>query len=230
MPRPADLQLDFTARYVQQGHAYPKWPVIINTNNCLEVKMFEWGVVAPYMKGETIEQMKDQRKFMLNIRSERILGDKSSIWYRIRKQRCLVLATGFYEFRDVGWKKKVPYYIRLKNRPQFLLPGLYNYSHVPNADGELVGTFALGIRKANEVMRKIHNSGDNPDRMPLMLPPELEKEWVNQALTDSRMQEILDYEMPSEALEYWPVKSLYRVDGLDPHILDVEEYEGLPPL
>lgn len=230
LSRPADLQLDFTARYVQQGHAYPKWPVITNEGNCLQVKIFEWGVVAPYMKGETLASLKKDRSWMLNIRSERIVGDKKAYWHRIRQNRCLVPATGFYEHRDVGWKKKVPYHIKLKDRPTFLLPGLFNYSHIPNADGELVGTFAICIRSANDLMRKIHNSGDNPERMPLMLPPELEKEWLNPALTDLDIQRILDYEMPSEALEYWPVKSLYRVDGLDSHILDREEYENLPAL
>lgn len=231
MPRPADLQFDFTAKYVQQGHAYPKWPVVINEDNCLKVKLFEWGFVARYMKGNTLDDLKKERSWMLNIRSERILGEKKT-WYQNRNRRCLVPVTGFYEHRDVGWKnkKKAPYYIHLKDRPIFLLPGLYNYSHIPDSQGELIGTFAICIRSGNDLMKKIHNSGDNPERMPLMLPPELEREWVNPNLSDLDIQRIVDYEMPSEALEYWPVKSLYRVDGLDPHVLDREEYENLPPL
>jgi putative SOS response-associated peptidase YedK len=101
---------------------------------------------------------------------------------------------------------------------------------VPNADGELTGTFGILIRSGNEVMRNIHNSGDNPHRMPLMLPPELEREWLNPALADEDMNRIFSYEMPSEALEYWPVKSLYRTDPYDEQVMAPENYAGLPAL
>lgn len=221
------LNFDFQPTYHIEGHVYPKWPVLINEDGCLKLKHFEWGVVAPYMKGDTLADLKKDRKWMLNIRSEKILGEKK-YWNRIRGKRCLVPLNGFYEFRDVGWKTKVPYFVRLKGRETFLLPGLYNYSHIPDTNGELVGTFAICIREANEIMKQIHNSGDNPGRMPLMLPPELEKEWLNPALTDLDIQRILDYEMPSEELEYWPVKSLYRADGYSPEVLAPEAYEGLP--
>ena len=79
-------------------------------------------------------------------------------------------------------------------------------------------------------MRGIHNSGDNPYRMPLMLPQELKREWLNPALTDLDIQRICDYEMPSGALEYWPVKSLYRIDPYDEQVIVPESYEGLPVL
>ncbi|GAA0533667.1 SOS response-associated peptidase [Chitinophaga japonensis] len=221
------LDIPFHPTYHMVGQAYPKWPVVTSEGGRLQLKQFEWGVIAPYMKAENLRK---ERNWMLNIRSERVLGDRNSYWHRIRQNRCLVPATGFYEFRDVGWKKKVPYYIRLKHRPVFLLPGLFNYSHVPNVHGELPGTFAILIRNANEVMRKIHNSGDNPFRMPLMLPPELEKEWLNPALTDLDLQRIISYEMPPDALEYWPVKSLYRTDPYSEAVMAPEMYEGLPAL
>lgn len=221
------MDIDFSATYHMVGQAYPKWPVITNEGGQLKLKKFEWGVIAPYMKADNL---KKERNWMLNIRSERVVGDKNSYWHRIRQNRCLVPATGFYEFRDVGWKKKVPYHIKLRDRKVFLLPGLFNYSHIPNADGELTGTFGILIRSGNEVMRNIHNSGENPHRMPLMLPQELEREWLNPALNDLDMQRIFEYEMPSEALEYWPVKSLYRTDPYDEQVMARENYEGLPPL
>jgi putative SOS response-associated peptidase YedK len=219
------MDLHFNPTYHMVGQAYPKWPVITNEGGRLQLKTFEWGVIAPYMKPENL---KKERTWMLNIRSERVVGDKNSYWHRIRQNRCLVPATGFYEFRDVGWKKKVPYHIKLKDRKVFLLPGLFNYSHTPNADGELSGTFAILIRSGNEVMRNIHNSGDNPHRMPLMLPPALEREWLNPALSDLDIQRIVSYEMPGAELDYWPVRSLYRTDPYDAQVIAPEAYEGLP--
>lgn len=221
------LDIDFRPTYHMVGQSYPQWPVITNEGGQLKLKKFEWGVIAPYMKAENL---KKERMWMLNIRSERVVGDTKSYWHRIRQNRCLVPATGFYEFRDVGWKKKVPYHIKLRDRKVFLLPGLFNYSHTPNSDGELVGTFAILIRNGNEVMRGIHNSGDNPYRMPLMLPQELEREWLNPGLTDLDIQRICDYEMPSGALEYWPVNSLYRTDPFNEHVVDPVEYDGLPAI
>ena len=225
------LDIHFPPTYHAVGQSYPQWPVLLNEAGCIKLKTFEWGIVANYFKGETLQdkQLKKDRAWMVNVRSEKVL-DKKSYWNRIRGQRCLVPATGFYEFREVGWKKKVPYYIKLINRQTFLLPAFYNYSHIPNADGELPGTFGILIRSGNEIMRKIHNSGENPYRMPLMLPPELEKEWLNPNLSDLDIQRILDYEMPPEALEYWPVKSLYKVDPYDQQVIVPEVYPELPVL
>lgn len=219
------LDIDFRATYHRVGHSYPQWPVILNEEGQLKMKKFEWGVIAPYMKAENL---KKDRTWMLNVRSERVVGDKNSYWHRIRQNRCLVPATGFYEFRDVGWKKKVPYHIRRRDRAVFLLPGLFNYSHIPNSYGELMGTFAILIRNGNDVMRNIHNSGDNPHRMPLMLPAELEREWLNPALTDLDIQHIVSYEIPSNELEYWPVKSLHKTDPFDKQVAMPENYDGLP--
>jgi hypothetical protein len=54
-------------------------------------------------------------------------------------------------------------------------------------------------------MRLIHNDGDNAFRKPLMLPKELEMKWLQPDLSDAEIQEILNYEMPAETLNYRPV-------------------------
>src|SRR5215204_1658734 len=101
---------------------------------------------------------------MLNARSERILEDDTSYWFKIRNRRCLIPVSGTYEHREVkGWKKKVPYFVRLKKQPIFFLPGLYSVAELPDTQtGEIVKrwTFALITRDANQVMRWIHNGGD----------------------------------------------------------------------
>lgn len=118
----------------------------------------------------TPEKIKKSRSFMCNIRSEKVIDDKSSYWHRIRSKRCLMPVGAIMEHREVkGWKNKVPYYIQLKERDMFCLPALYHYpSHKADVEtGEITGTFAPITRAANSVMRLIHNGGENAFRMPL---------------------------------------------------------------
>ncbi|MDR2272532.1 MAG: SOS response-associated peptidase [Sphingobacterium sp.] len=43
----------------------------------------------------------DRRRNMINVRSERILEDKKSYWYRLRKQGCLIPVSGTFEHRAI---------------------------------------------------------------------------------------------------------------------------------
>jgi putative SOS response-associated peptidase YedK len=231
------LNFDFDLCYITSGFTLPPLPVVLEDKDACKLKLqvFEWGMMTTYMKGDMTgpdKKLLDKQRFkLLNARAERILGDTSSVWYPKRHNRLLLPVNGFFEYRAVpGFKNKIPYYIHLKDRPLFFLPGLYSYAHIPTADGELTGTFTLVIRAANSVMRSIHNSGDHPYRMPLMLPQELERKWLDPKLTDQELQSILNYELPSAALEYYPVKSLYRASPLDPTLIEQAAYPGLAPV
>ena len=231
----ADINFDFAPSYLSSGFSLPSYPVVVKDKKRLQLRQFQWGMIMPYMKGQLVGPEKKkldlQRFKLLNARAERVIDDHSSVWYQKRQNRLLVPVNGFFEYRAVpGIKNKIPYYIHLKDRPLFFLPGLYNYSHLPNENGELIGTFTIVIRAANKVMREIHNSGDHPYRMPLMLPPELEKKWLDQDQTDEQIKEILQYEIPAEALSYYPVKSLYRASPLDSSLIEPVEYPGVPAI
>ena len=87
---------------------------------------------------------------------EKIVTDKQSVWYRIRKNRCLVFTTGFFEHRDIGAKKKLPYFIKVKDETIFCFAGLYNYSPIPDTEtGEVIGTFTIVTRPGNPLLNKI---------------------------------------------------------------------------
>jgi putative SOS response-associated peptidase YedK len=227
-----------------QAQAFKKYPVVLEQQGKKHLKPLEWGLIADYM--DDAEKIKKARKSMCNARAERVIGDKKSIWHRIRKQRCLIPVTGIMDHREIkGWKNKVPYHVWLKDRKMFCIPGFYNYPKKVNKDtghvtyfwtdsetGEPVGTYALVTRDANTTMKQIHNGGENAFRMPLFLPKEMEMKWLDPTLTDDEIQKILDFEMPSEMLEYqttWSIRSpKERPDGkgkLDPY-----EWPGLPPL
>jgi putative SOS response-associated peptidase YedK len=188
------------------AQAHQKYPVIVFEDANYKLKEFEWGVIADYMN--TPEKIKKGRQWMCNAQGEKIINDKKSYWNRIRRKRCLVPVTGTFEHREIkGWKNKVPYLVRIKGRPLFCLPGLFHYAPLPDLEtGEVRGTFTIITRAANSIMKQIHNGGTNAGRMPLFFKDrDMELKWLLPDLTDAEVAEMLEYELPSEDLEHWPV-------------------------
>jgi len=218
------------------GHAFGEHPIIYRNreDQKLHCTPMEWGCIPFYVKDE--KQFLRQRASMLNARSERVLDDEKSYWYKIRNRRCLVPVSGIYEHRAIqGWKKKVPYFIKLRSQPVFFIPGLYSVVELPDTStGEMIKrfTYTLMTRNANSLMEMIHNDGDNKGRMPLFLPIELAREFLEDNLQDGRYKEILDWEMPSEEMEYWPVFTIRSAKGRPDEKLKNEywEWEKLPAL
>jgi putative SOS response-associated peptidase YedK len=227
------IEIDFETSIHVIAQAYKKHPVVLRENGQLKLRGFEWGVIADYM--DSPEKVKKMRNSMCNARSEKIIGDKKSYWHRLRRKRCLIPVNGIFEHREIkGWKNKVPYYVELKDRDMFCIPGLYHYPARPSniETGEVNGTFTLITRKANDVMKLIHNSGDQAFRMPLFLTKELEQKWLDEDLTDTQIAELVDFEMPADQLKYHPVFSIRTTkprpdEGLK---TDVYDWPGLPAL
>ena len=229
----AQLDIDFDVSIHILAQAYKKHPIVIFENGKYKLKAFEWGVIANYM--DSPEKIKKMRNSMCNARSEKIIGDKKSYWHRIRNKRCLIPVNGIYEHREIkGWKNKVPYYVQLKDRNMFCIPGLYAYPDRPSniETGEVHGTFTLITREANAVMKQIHNSGDQAFRMPLFLPKELELKWLQPGLSDEEITEILNFEMPSESLDYNPVYTIRSTKPRPDEKTKTDRYDwpNLPPL
>lgn len=206
------INFNFYAQAHIQGQAYLPHPVIIMQDGKKVVVLKEWGIIAPYMK--TPDQVKKQRVMMLNARSEKFM-EKGTYWNRIRKNRCLMPVIGIYEHRKVdGFKKKIPYHVSLKSQPMFFLPCLFQ-DLVDTETGEITGTFAIATRAANSVMAQIHNDSVNQNRMPLFVTKDLAIKWLTDD-SDEALEEVINFEMPSEELDYYPVYTIRggsRPDG-----------------
>lgn len=230
------VQINYNASMHIVAHSFGEHPIIYQNreDQHLHVKLMEWGCIPFYIKDE--QAFLKQRIMMLNARSERVLGDTSSYWYKIRNRRCLIPVTGIFEHRKIEkWTKKVPYFIHQKKEDLFFLPGLYSVAELPNKEtGELEKrwSYTLITRAANELMQQIHNDGDNKWRMPLFLPMDLAKEWVSEDLSSERLQQLLDFEMPALELESWPVYTIRtskeRPDGKPKN--EPYAWENLPEL
>ena len=229
------LEINYDGTHII-GHLYSEQPIIYRNkeDNKLHVRMMEWGCIPFYVKD--LDAYKRQRASMLNARSERILEDTKSYWHKIRNRRCLIPLSGFYEHRSVtGFKKKVPYFITLKKQPMFFLPGLYSIAEIVDKEtGEMIKhwSYTLITRDANSVMKQIHNDGENKWRMPLLLPFDQSKKWLDEELSEEDYKAILDFEMPSTELNCIPVYTI-RSPNLRPDDKPKNEYfewENLPEL
>ena len=218
---------DFFPTYHQVAQSWHPFPVVFKEDGKNKLAYFEWGLIASYMN--TPEKIAEYRSSMANARSEKIIGDARSVWHRIRQQRCLVCTTGFFEHRDIGAKKKLPYFIKVKEKEIFFLAGLYNYT-TDTETGEMIGTFTVITRKGNELMEKIHNSGLNGGRMPLLLNETLAKQWLESNLTDEALSEILSFEFPSNQLEAWPVNTIRKRKEDSVSIIQSLPLETVPAL
>ena len=218
-----------------QAITFPEYPIIMKDKEGEGIALLEmeWGVLPTYIQDSKLQD--DRRRSMVNARSERILDDKKSFWYRLKNQRCLIPVSGTYEHRKIsGWKKKVPYYIAEKGRDIFYLAGLYQWHETVDEDGvvEKVGSFGMITRDANAVMANIHNDGPNKHRMPLFLPEDLEKLWLSDDLSEDDMRAIFHFEIDPKDLLFHPVYTLrgYPNRPDDKHRYEPFDWEGLPPL
>jgi putative SOS response-associated peptidase YedK len=212
---------------------FPQYPIISRQGSELILSEMEWSVDPVYEK-DPVERKK-KRIRMADMRSERVLEDKRSYWYKLRTNRCLIPVSGTYEHRTIqGWAQKVPYYIWPKDRKIQFLPGLYQLFESIGPAGEKIqiGSFGMLTRPANELMANIHNDGEFRHRMPLFLTPELEQFWVSEHFSEDDMQAIFNYCLPSERLDYHTVFSVRgkkpRPDGKPK--FEFWKYDNLPPL
>jgi len=221
--------IDYIPTYHQVAQSWHPFPVVFKEAGKNKLVYFEWGLIAPFMN--TPEKIEEYRGNMANARSEKILGDPKSVWHRIRKQRCLVFTTGFFEHRDIGAKKKLPYFIRVKDKSVFCFAGLYHYANLPDAEtGELKGTFTIVTRNGNPLLEKIHNSGAHKGRMPLILKEEMMELWLDPDLEDEKLQSILRYEFPESLLEAWPVHTIRIKKHDDVHVIEPLPESSAPAL
>jgi len=144
---------------------------------------------------------------MANARAETV-AEKPSFRNAFRRGRCLVPASGFYEWKAVDGRKQ-PYYIRPKGVDLFGLAGITDLWHGP--EGE-VHSVCLITTEPNDLMRGIH------DRMPVILPREDYGAWLDPANQSADTLRVFLRPFPAAQMEAYPVSravSNARNEGRD---------------
>jgi putative SOS response-associated peptidase YedK len=129
-----------------------------------EIVPMRWGLIPSWAKDPSIGSR------MINARSESA-AEKPAFRQAFRLRRCVVPASGFYEWRKLGAKKQ-PYFIARADGQPLSLAGLWEM-WTDHASGKEVKTFTILTTNANDMLRPLH------DRMPVVLEPEECDRWLD---------------------------------------------------
>ena len=162
--------------YYISGFEFPLRPVI-TADRPDRLQNFAWGLIPFWVKDAAAAAAIRART--LNARCESVF-EKPSFRHAIRRQRCLVPAEGFYEWRLFAGKK-YPYYIYLKDRTVFSFAGIWDV-WTDRSSGEVVNSFSILTTEANPLLERIHNT---QKRMPVILPAAAERNWLRPDLSDA---------------------------------------------
>lgn len=164
------------------------------------IKIASWGLIAPWSKNST-DALRSQSQ-AINARSESV-HEKPTFRSAFRQRRCLVPASGYYEWAtELGrYKTKQPVFISRDDNKLLAFAGIFD--RWISADGEIRESVAIITRDAIGDLAKVHN------RMPLFLPRDRWGAWMDPELTEvERVRALMDIPKPDEHLRYWPVSSL----------------------
>jgi putative SOS response-associated peptidase YedK len=176
----------------------PTQDIYIIKNENIEIA--SWGLIAPWSKNIS-DALKSQSQ-AINARSETV-HEKPTFRNAFRKQRCLVPASGYYEWAtELGeYKTKQPVYISRDDGKLLAFSGIYESWISPN--GEIKNSVAIITRDSINKLAKVHN------RMPLFLPHDRWSKWMDPAITDtSEVRELMQLPEPDANLRFWPVADL----------------------
>lgn len=178
----------FRARYDIEGN-YPyseiktrynvapgqSMPVVVSRSpNSVELML--WGLIPGWDRS-------DKPKGFINLRDDTVASKAWAQRY-LASSRCLVPASGFYEWRKADGEK-IPYYIRPETGDYFSFAGLWSEWRSP-ATGQTEKTYTIITTSPNGFMEPIHN------RMPAILTREEEEEWLNPDNAEiARLKELL---------------------------------------
>jgi len=206
-----------THHYVS-GFAHPKLMVFTN-DKPFEAQFFQWGLIPSWVKLKSAA--KTLQNQTLNARAETIF-DKPAFRHAAKERRCLIYVDAFYEHHHYKGKT-YPFHISMKDESPLCLAGLWD-EWVDMETGEVINTVAIVTTKANMMMAKIHNSPKLAEaRMPVILPKEVQNEWLTACNTEEDKNKLLALLQPLDdaLLNYHTV---HRLKGKEA-IGDVAEAE-----
>ena len=129
-----------------------------------ELRPLKWGLVPSWVKNPAFGNR------MINARAES-LKDKPSFKRAFRARRCIIPASGYYEWKKTFSGTKTPYYIQLQNKELFAMAGLQE--EWTGATKEVLHTCAIVTTEANDSAATVHN------RMPAILSADEVEQWLN---------------------------------------------------
>lgn len=174
-----------------------------------KAEVLHWGLVPSWAKDVNIGYK------LINARAETI-GDKPSYRDAYRYRRCLVPASGFYEW-DRSKSPRQPYYFYPSGSDFMAMAGIWE--HWMHPSGSEILSVSLITTAANKTVGKIHH------RMPVILESADWDRWLNTANVKAEGLENLFAPAKDEFLKARPVSTrVNKTDCDEPALIE----ESLP--
>jgi putative SOS response-associated peptidase YedK len=159
----------------------PVLAIRLNRDGEREPGILRWGLIPNYADPDAFDRL------LINARAETV-AEAPAFRDAFQTHRCLIVADGFYEWREEETGKK-PVWITRPSRESFAFAGVW--AKAKRADGSSVHSCAIVTCAPAKVVSPIH------DRMPVILEPEAEAGWLD---PETGAQELLDLLVPTDDL------------------------------
>ena len=175
-------------------------PVILEANGERIINQLKWGLIPSWAKDDSLAGK------MINARAE-TLAEKPSFKNAFKSRRCIIPASGFYEWQKTK-EGKQPFYFHLKGKEIFGLAGLYD-EWLDRNTGELLETFTIITTEANQVLEPVH------ERMPVILKSNDYDQWLDEKEKDTNNLQTLLAPYPAAEMESYQVSRAVNSPSLD---------------
>lgn len=173
-------------------------PVIVRKEQD-EIALMRWGLIPRWTTDPTVATKP------INARGESLL-EKPMFAPLLKSGRCLIPASGFFEWKKEG-KRKIPFYFTVPESPIFSFAGLFDAWKSP--DGTTLMTYTIITCAPNELLAEVHN------RMPVILSREDEERWLSHdQLSVPDLARVLA-PFPASGMTKVPVGDLVNRPGVD---------------
>lgn len=161
-------------------------------NNGRELTLLKWGLIPSWAEDSAIGNR------MINARAD-TLSEKPSFRNAFKRRRCLVPASGYYEWRK-STEGKQPVYIRMKEERPFAMAGLWE-SWQPSGGSEIQSCTVI-TTESNELLKPVHH------RMPVIVADRDFEHWLDPDIQGQETLESILQPYPSDKMTFHPVSTL----------------------
>ena len=179
--------LDLTPRY----NIAPTQDVVaftLDTDAALLAANYRWGLIPFWAKDPAIGNR------MINARAE-TLAEKPSFRQPYRRRRCIIPASGFYEWQKLP-EGKQPVYICAPDEKPLAFAGLWDEWQSP--EGEKLKSCTIITTAANRYVREMHH------RMPVCLARDAQTVWLDESTDKGALDDLVQGPQETQ-LQFWPV-------------------------
>jgi len=181
--------------------------VVVRSEDARLLVPMRWGLIPVWWKS----LLKEFKMATFNARAETV-ATTPTFREAFKKRRCLIPASGFYEWQTIG-KEKQPWYFTRKDGEPITIAGLHEAWNNPET-GERVWTCSMVITKPNKFVSEVHN------RIPVILDKKDFEQWERGDVKDAAS---LMTPADDDVLQKWTVSKRVnssRTSDEDPSLIE----------